>query len=133
MVKNRTLLAAAFVALALGAAPAFAAEGNDDPFARAPTGLPTTAVQLRPVAADVGSEQEYDPSGRPGTSLQLSAEVLLTNGSEGAVQTANSMPLRFEEGSVQFAHTQDAQARQAAQPGRATSAVGRHHAAGSRG
>lgn len=131
MTKNRTLLAAAFVVLAFGAAPTFAAEGGD-PFASGPGGS-VTAVQLRSVAADVGSEQEYDLAGRPGTGLALSAELLPVNGSEGIVQTANSVPPKFEDGTVQFAHARDAQATRAAQLNRATPATDRHYGIGPQG
>lgn len=133
MTRDRALLAAAFVALALGAAPAVAGEGNGEAFP-SPSGGWTTAARLRPVAADVGSEQQYNPSDRPGTGLPLSAELLPASGSEGVVQTANSGPPRFEDGTAQFAQTRNIQASQAAQFGRATTiAADWHHGAGPQG
>ena len=100
----KTLLLATAVAFSLGLAPAFAGEGNGDPF-------PNTAVTFAPSTAsashqfaDTGSNAYPDVAGRPGSDLpSLAGDVLPTNGSQGPVQTANSLPTRFEEGTVAYA------------------------------
>lgn len=130
--NSSALLAAAFVALALGVTPAFAGEGRGDPFASASGGW-TTAARLRSVAADVGAEQQYRTSGRPGTDLLLSAELLPVNGSEGVVQTANSVPPKFTDGTVQFAQARNTEVPQAARPDRTAFAAARRHDAGQQG
>ncbi len=126
-------LAAAAVAFSLGAAPAFAGEGNGDPFPfsvqgqatrtyAAPqqfsdtgsnaypnvTGRPGTGLVnpagSQPQFADTGSNAYPNVVGRPGSDLpSLAGDVLPTNGSEGTVQTANSLPSHFEEGTVAYA------------------------------
>lgn len=98
----KTLFLAA-VALSLGLAPAFAGEGNGEPFpntAESFTARATTPSQY----ADTGSNAYPNVAGRPGSDLPgLAGDVLPANGSEGAVQTANSLPARFEEGTVAYA------------------------------
>lgn len=121
MTKTRTLLAAAFV-LALGGAPAFAGEGQGNPFGASAFGW-TTAVGPRPAADSNGAERPYDPSGRPGTGLRLSAELLPINGQNSVVQTANSAPPGFVDGTVQSAQASSVQAWHAAQLRRATAAA----------
>lgn len=120
---------AAAVAASLGIAPAFAGEGNGDPFpfnaqslTAAPQRLADTGSQAYPNVAgrpgaslesavgglqqfaDTGSQAYPNVSGRVGSDLpSLAGDVLPTNGSQGAVQTANSLPTRFEEGMVAYA------------------------------
>ena len=105
MTNYRALIAAGFAALALGTAPAFAGEGRGDPFPNATSGL-TAIFGSRAMVADTGSEQPFDPAGRPGTGLRFSAELLPINGSNGPVQTANSAPTGFENGTVQSIQAQ---------------------------
>ena len=70
-----TLFAAATFALALAAAPAFAGEGNSDPFPYAASGM-TVAAQTGTNAA-VSAETFPDPAGRPGSNLAQLADELL--------------------------------------------------------
>ncbi len=99
----RTLFLAAAVAFSLGLAPAFAGEGNGEPFpntAESFTARTTTSFQH----ADTGSNAYPNVAGRPGSDLPaLAGDVLPANGSEGTVQTANSLPAHFEEGTVAYA------------------------------
>ncbi len=128
----KTIFLAAAVAASLGIAPAFAGEGNGDPFpfsadltartAAVPQQFADTGSQAYPSVAgrpgtglqnptggsqqfaDTGSQAYPDVSGRAGSDLpSLAGDVLPTNGSQGAVQTANSLPTRFEEGTVAYA------------------------------
>ena len=100
----KTLFLAAAVAFSLGLAPAFAAEGNGEPFPNtAVTFAPSTATVSQQFA-DTGSNAYPNTAGRPGSNLpSLAGDVLPANGSEGAVQTANSLPAHFEEGTVAYA------------------------------
>ena len=96
-----TLLAAVAI-LGLGLTPTFAAEGNGEPFAN-PVSIGTRLARPA-LTADTGSEQYPDVVGRPGANVsRLAGDVLPSNGSEGIVQTANSLPRGFEEGTVQYA------------------------------
>ena len=112
-----TLLAAAAV-FGLLLAPAFAGEGNGDPF---PGNYGTmTTTQSLPQVADTGSQAYPDLTGRPGSDLpSLQAEVLPSNGNgEGAVQTANSLPRGAEEGTVAYAQARSVHVWMLAHSGR---------------
>jgi hypothetical protein len=101
--KN-TFFAAMFAAAVLGAGltPAFAGEGNGEPFYNSVS--IGTRLARPALAFDTGSAQYPDVVGRPGSNLpRLAGDVLPSNGSEGAVQTANSLPRGFEDGTVQYA------------------------------
>lgn len=99
----RTLFLAATVAFSLGLAPAFAGEGNGEPFPNNAESFNAGTATLSQ-HADTGSNAYPDVAGRPGSDLPgLAGDVLPTNGSEGAVQTANSLPSHFEEGTVAYA------------------------------
>ncbi len=101
----KTILAAVAL-LGLSLAPALAAEGNGEPFPNNVTSAGTRIIR-QAQAADVGSAQYPNVVGRPGSNLPLLAgDVLPTNGSEGVVQTANSLPRGFEEGTVTYAQAQ---------------------------
>lgn len=90
--------------LGLGLAPAFAGEGNGDPFRNNAGTLGTRSALARPVFADTGSAAYPSFAGRPGSDLpQLAGDVLPANGSEGAIQTANSLPAGAEQGTVAYA------------------------------
>jgi hypothetical protein len=96
-----TLIRALLVASSLGLAPALAAEGNGEPF---PSHAGALAALSVPRVADTGSAAYPDPAGRPGSDLpRLAGDVLPATGSEGLVQTANSLPRHFEEGTVAYA------------------------------
>ena len=100
----RTTLLAAAIALTF-AAPAFAGEGNGNPFPNNAGALVTVTTNAR--VADVGSEAPINPVGRPGTQLAtLSNELLPGTGREAPVQTANSLPAGFEVGTVAYAQAQ---------------------------
>lgn len=134
MTKTRsTLLAAALAALALGATPAFAGEGWGNPFDVNAFSDQTTAVGFGQLNANLGAERPYDPSGLPGTGLQLSAELLPINGQNGLVQTANSAPLGFVDGTVPSVQAHSVQAWHAAQLRRFTLAADRPSGAGPQG
>ena len=101
----KTIIAAVAV-LGLSFAPAFAAEGNSEPFPNNETTAGTRIIR-QAQAADVGSAQYPNVVGRPGSNLsRLAGDVLPTNGSEGVVQTSNSLPRGFEEGTVTYAQAQ---------------------------
>ena len=96
-----TLLAAALLALA---APAFAGEGNGDPF---PFAAPGVTVAAGTQVADVGSEALPSFAGKPGSHLNVLADGSLPGtGSEALVQTANSLPRGFEVGTAASAYAQ---------------------------
>ena len=98
---NKSLLVAALLALMTGAAQA--GEGNGDPF-------PNTAARslvADQVLSDTGSEST--PTYGPGVTVVTQGDVLPTDGSEGIVQTANSLPVGSEEGTVAYAQAQSMQ------------------------
>ena len=98
-----TVLAAVAV-MSLGLAPAIAAEGNGEPFPNNAGYLISQTVRIAPQLADTGSAAYPNFAGRPGSDLpRLAGDVLPANGSEGAVQTANSLPAHFEAGTVAYA------------------------------
>ena len=106
----RTTLFAAVAALALGAAsvvPAYAeGEGNFEPFPGPSVALATQhpAFQSQYAARDVGSAQYPNMTGRPGTNLRGLAEdeLLPEQAQNQIVQTANSLPRGFEDGTVAY-------------------------------
>ena len=111
----RKMILAAVAAFSLGAAtmaPAFAeGEGNGDPFPGANVGVTNLAGPTygnRYGQRDVGSKQYPSTVGRPGTDLSGLAnnEVLPAQSNEAPVQTANSLPRGFEDGTVAYAQAQ---------------------------
>jgi hypothetical protein len=110
----KTTLFAAVTALGLAAsAVAYAGEGNGNTFGYTNT-APLVASAPR---TDVGSNAYPDFSGRVG-SIVTAVGALPTNGSEGIVQTANSLPRGFEEGTEAYMTAQSVNryfAEQAAQ------------------
>jgi len=108
--------------------PAFAGEGNGEPFANNEAVLSTRMADPFPTPSyagpDVGSNQYPHVAGRPGTNLTaLDDEVLPTNGSQGPVQTANSLPRGFEKGTVAYAQAQSVHNWMVAHSGAAASRV----------
>ena len=81
-------------ALAVVAGAAFAGEGNGDPF---PFQAPTHPVSLNNYKQAASASQNPFPFTVPGTA-SVADQVLPTNGSNGVVQTANSLPPGFEDG-----------------------------------
>jgi hypothetical protein len=120
MMKTTLLAAVALLGLAL--APAMAGEGQGNPF---PSNFGTlTITRSLPQVADTGSQAYPDLTGRPGSDLpSLMAEVLPANGSEGAVQTANSLPRGAEEGMVAYAQARSVNAWMLAHSGRSAPAL----------
>lgn len=96
------ILAASALALSMGAA--MAGEGNYEPF-------PNTAAGRFAVPAqafnDTGSAG-YIRTQRPVAAL-ANDEALPQSGSEASVQTANSLPLGAEEGTVAYAQARSVQ------------------------
>jgi hypothetical protein len=108
MMNKTTLLAAAILSLGASAlTPAFAAEGNGNPFDTVQYGQ-TRLTRPAYAQADVGQSQYPDVVGRPGSNLSTLAnnQILPTEGSEQPVQTANSLPRGFEQGTVTYAQAQ---------------------------
>ncbi len=93
---NKTILAAALLALTIGVAHA-ESEGNGDPFPNAAA----RAIVANQVLSDTGSETT--PQYGRAVTVLTQGDILPTNGSEGAVQTANSLPVGAEQGTVQYA------------------------------
>jgi hypothetical protein len=95
--KTMLLAAAAVLSLPVGAALAaspYNVLGNPVPFS-----APATSVVAAPPSSDTGS-QAYQGSA-PGPALPVvEGTVLPTNGSDGIVQTANSLPPGFERGTA---------------------------------
>ncbi len=104
-----TILAAVAL-MSLGLAPAMAGEGTGEPFPNN-AGVVTTQTALTgSQLADTGSAAYPNFAGRPGSDLpHLAGNVLPTSGSEGAIQTANSLPAHFEEGTVAYAQANSVQ------------------------
>ena len=102
---NRTKLA--FAVLMIAAAPvgaAFAGESNGEPFPNYAAG---DTVIANPVLSDTGSQAT--PSYGPGVTVLTQGDVLPTDGSNGVLQTANSLPPGFEDGTVAYAQAQSVQ------------------------
>ena len=103
----KTYLLAALAATAL-ALPAFAAEGNGEPFPNYSAYGSTTVVTRQ--RADVGSNAYPDVAGRPGSALSVIAGgVVPDTGTEQPIQTANSLPRGFEAGMPAYARLTPAQ------------------------
>ncbi len=103
-----TLLAAAALSL-ITATTARAGEGNGEPFPFHAPGV-TTYVPFATYAADTGSAAYPDLAGRSSQVVTAgNSDLLPTVGSEGAVQTANSLPHGFEDGTVALGQAQSVQ------------------------
>ena len=101
----------ALVASTTLALPAFAQEGNGDPFPLRTRGTTTFAVAQAP---DVGSAAFPNLEGRPGSALNLFAGGQVPDaGSEQSVQTANSLPQGFTQGLPVYARLQPSENAQA--------------------
>lgn len=96
--------------LGLSLTPVFAGEGNGEPFRNNAGTLGTRTVLAGPVLADTGfladtgSAAYPSFAGRSGSDLtRLAGDILPVNGSEGAIQTASSLPVGAEQGTVAYA------------------------------
>jgi len=92
------LAAIAVTALAL---PAFAGEGNGEPFPHSNNGTTTSVGSAR---ADTSSNAYPNVVGRPGSAVNMyAANVVPETGSQQSAQTANSLPRGFEQGMPVYA------------------------------
>ncbi len=97
--KSAFLAMVAVFGLTTGAA--LAAEGNGNPFPFQAPGQ----VTANPLTSDTGS-QAY-PNFAVGEPVPvIEGQVLPQNGSEGSVQTANSLPPGFENGTAAYEEAQ---------------------------
>ncbi len=105
--NTKLTIIATVAALSLSTTAFAEGEGNGDPFPfRA---QPQTAYIANgpgyAATADVGSQQY--PAANPALSFASNgAPILPENGSNGPVQTANSLPVGFEEGTVAYMQAQ---------------------------
>ena len=99
--NTKLIIIATVAALSLSTTAFAEGEGNGDPFPfRA---QPQTAYVS--ATADVGSQQY--PAANPALSFASNgAAILPENGSNGPVQTANSLPAGFEQGTVAYMQAQ---------------------------
>jgi hypothetical protein len=97
----KRILLAAVAAFGFAAGAVQAGEGNQDPFPPATDG---TQVVSSPATPDTGSEAYPIFSGP--TVPVISGGVLPSNGSEGIVQSANSLPRGFADGTPAYAYAQ---------------------------
>jgi hypothetical protein len=96
------LVAASLLALLTGVARA--AEGNSEPF---PNHASTGQVVANQIVSDTGSQAS--PSFGPGVIALTQGDMLPANGSNGIVQTANSLPPGFEEVTVAYTQARSVQ------------------------
>ncbi|GAC1343911.1 MAG: hypothetical protein NVSMB18_20580 [Acetobacteraceae bacterium] len=101
---KKTLIAAATISLMAGYA--FAGEGGGDPFAFRTSGA---AVVTAPYAHSPSASQNPFPFTVPSVSWNT-VPVLPTNGANAIVQTANSLPVGFENGTPAYEFAQQVQA-----------------------
>ena len=100
----RTILLTAVAALALVAASAQASPGDSDPF---PFRAPSVTVQSPQPYADTGSHAYPDLAGRPSQVVTAGGfGVVPITGSQAGVNTANSLPRGFQDGTVAYAQQQ---------------------------
>ena len=109
-----TLHAAVAAALSFAAASAYAAPGDSDPFPYRAPGI--TVVSPQAYAVDTGANAYPDLSGRPSQVVTLSgADAVPMTGSQAGVNTANSLPRGFTEGTAAYAQERSMQRYRAAQ------------------
>ncbi len=98
--KTTLLAAMAALTLVVATAAAHAGEGNGEPFPFHAPGV-TIFVTPQTYAADTGSAAYPDLAGHPSWAVVAGGtDAFPTNGSEAAVQTANSLPRGAMEGTV---------------------------------
>ncbi len=99
---NKHIVAVAALSLALVGQAQAQSEGAGDPF---PFRAPAQVVQAGPFVADIGSQAFPTLTGQsvllPGT-----ARMTASAGSEAPVETVNSLPRGFQEGTVAFVQQQ---------------------------
>lgn len=95
----KTLIAATALSLVAGAA--FAGEGQGNPF---PFRAPPIAVSIQGYQQEAGGSQNPYPFTAASRQRMTSMPVLPTAGSDGVMQTANSLPAGFEDGAPAVAN-----------------------------
>ena len=90
-------------ALTLLAVPAFAQEGNGSPFPNRVPGVSTAVRTAQYASLGMGQEVYPDVRGRPGANLFVSLEPVVGLANEAPVQTANSEPVGFTNGTAAYA------------------------------
>ena len=95
--NTKIVIAATVAALSL-ATTAFAGEGNGDPF---PFRAPASSFSASSPARDTGSAQ-YQGYTLAQPSATFSNATLPENGQDGPVQTANSLPAGFANGTAAY-------------------------------
>ena len=103
----RYILLSSAIALSLSTTAAFAAEGNGDPFPFRAPGVTTTVTGTKLLADQPDNPFGYKAPGQVVTSQQSGA-MMPSVGSEGAVQSANSLPAGFGDNTSQFAQRRPA-------------------------
>ena len=121
----KILITAAVAGLGLAMATAHAGEGNGNPFPFRAPGLVTTTTGRAVLPG--GSTDPYPFRGN--SSAMLSDGAMPMNGSEGGVETANSLPRGFEKGTAAYAQTQSMQRYRAAQIATKAALVAQHQQA----
>jgi hypothetical protein len=101
----KIVIIAAVAGFGLAIGTAFAGEGAGDPF---PFRAPGVVTNTTGRAVLPGANTDPYPFRANGTTITttMSEQITPTNGAEGTVQTANSLPLNFANGTV--AYTQEA-------------------------
>ena len=124
----KIILFTAAAALSLSAASAIAGEGNGDPFPFRTPGVMTitTGRAILPGATD--DPYPFKADGILITPA-MANQVLPTNGSEGAVQSVNSMPLGAEVGTPSYAYNWSVQTYFAARDARAATRLAKRQSA----
>ena len=101
----KTALLAAVAALSLATATAHAARGDSDPFPFRAPGI--TMVSPPAYAADTGSQAYPDLTGRPSQVVTAGEfDGMPMTGSQAGIETANSLPRGFQDGTVAYAQEQ---------------------------
>lgn len=125
----KTTLLAAAAAFSFAAATAQAASGgaagvgNGDPFPFRAPGI-TTVVVNPPASVDTGSIAYPDLTGRPSQVVAAGGpDGVPMTGSQAGVETANSLPRGFREGTVAYAQEQSVRRYFAAQAAARSSRV----------
>lgn len=99
---NTKIIIVATVAALTLATTAFAGEGAGDPF---PFRAPATPAYVTSFSRDVGASQ-YPAADPALSSTSLAQATLPENGQQGPVETANSLPRGFEDGTVAYMQAQ---------------------------
>ena len=118
----KIVIFAAVAGLGLAMGTAFAGEGAGDPF---PFRAPGVVTFTKGMAVLPGVATDPFPFRANGTvtTTAMSEQTLPMNGSQDTVQTANSLPFGFENGTVAFARKESVEQYRAAQLARQVAAA----------